>query len=330
MEKFNLKISIGANIINGPWGGGNQFAINLSNYLVKNGHDVVFDLTDTDIDVILLTDPRKKSVSSAFTHKEIFKYRKKINKNVVVVHRINECDQRKNTKGLNKKYININKKISDYTIFVSKWLYKIYQNEGFDDTRYKIILAGADKNIFNKNNGLIYDSKEKLKIVTHHWSNNWNKGFEIYKKIDNLLDDNYWNSKYEFTFIGNVPKNLKFKNTKLISPLAGKNLAQKLKENHIYITASINEPSGNHHIEAAQCGLPVLYLESGGMPEYCKKYGLSFSEINFNEKLEEIKNDYLTYKYKVNSYDYNSDDMSQEFLEVFKKLVIKKVNNSNL
>ena len=31
-----MKISIGTNIKQGPWGGGNLFAINLINYLKKN------------------------------------------------------------------------------------------------------------------------------------------------------------------------------------------------------------------------------------------------------------------------------------------------------
>ena len=39
-------------------------------------------------------------------------------------------------------------------------------------------------------------------------------------------------------------------------------IAEELKNHHIYITASINEPSGNHHIEAGQCGLPILYIGS--------------------------------------------------------------------
>ena len=56
-----MKISIGSHIIEGPWGGGNLFIINLSNYLIKEGHTVVYDLIDKDIDLILLTDPRGKT-----------------------------------------------------------------------------------------------------------------------------------------------------------------------------------------------------------------------------------------------------------------------------
>ena len=63
-----MKISIGANLFEGPWGGGNLFVKNLSEYLLGNGHEVVFDLFSNDIDIILLTDPRKSSDSSRHRH----------------------------------------------------------------------------------------------------------------------------------------------------------------------------------------------------------------------------------------------------------------------
>ena len=55
-----MKVSIGSKIVNGPWGGGNLFVKNLSNFLINNGHDVIYDLGDKDIDLILLTDPRSR------------------------------------------------------------------------------------------------------------------------------------------------------------------------------------------------------------------------------------------------------------------------------
>ena len=76
--------------------------------------------------------------------------------------------------------------------------------------------------------------------------------------------------KIQFSYIGNLPHNFEFKNSIKIQPLHGARLANKLKENHIYITASQNEPSGNHHIEAAQCGLPIMYLKSGGIQSTVK------------------------------------------------------------
>ena len=40
-----MKVSIGTNVKDGPWGGGNLFAINLTNHLIKNNfeiHDIHF------------------------------------------------------------------------------------------------------------------------------------------------------------------------------------------------------------------------------------------------------------------------------------------------
>ena len=65
----------------------------------------------------------------------------------------------------------------------------------------------------------------------------------------------------------------------------GLELASELKEHDIYITGSLNEPSGNHHIEGALfCGLPILYINSGGIAEYCS-YGLEINLDNFEEKI---------------------------------------------
>ena len=70
-----MKVSIGSKIVEGPWGGGNLFAVNLRNFLIKNGNKVIYDLSEPDIDLILLTDPRSRSESSStFNHLEISKY----------------------------------------------------------------------------------------------------------------------------------------------------------------------------------------------------------------------------------------------------------------
>ena len=49
-----MNISIGTYIKDGPWGGGNLFAINLRDYLIENNHEVVTNLNDDDIDIILI------------------------------------------------------------------------------------------------------------------------------------------------------------------------------------------------------------------------------------------------------------------------------------
>ena len=318
-----MKISIGTKIKQGPWGGGNLFALNLKNYLINKGHKVVHNLQEDDIDIILMTEPRKTSESSAFTNYDIEKYLTFKNRDCLVIHRINECDERKMTNYVNKYLLNANK-IADGTIYVSSWIKQIFHEQGINKQNNFVVLAGANKEIFNRSGYKKWDKLEKLRIVTHHWGANINKGFSIYKQLDNLLDDDEWNSKIEFKFIGNIPKDFKFNNTQTIQPLAGLELAKELKKSHVYLTASINEPSGNHHIEGAQCGLPLLFINSGGIPEYCDGYGIKFDQNNFFDKLKLMYQNYDYFLDKVNKYPRDSDKMSKEFLNIFEKLLVTK------
>ena len=323
-----MKVSIGTKIKDGPWGGGNLFAINLSNFLQSNGHQVVFDLNDNDIDLILITEPRKTSESSAFTHIDVQKYKKFVNSKVIVVHRINECDERKNTNYVNKYLIYANR-IADQTVYVSKWIMDLYLSQGIKSTYNKVIYAGADEEIFFPPSTSRKKENKKLKICTHHWGDNWNKGFDAYLLLDDLLNNQFWKEKIEFTYIGKVNKNANFKNTKIIEPIAGETLANELRNNDLYITGSINEPSGNHHIEAAQCGLPIMYIDSGGVSEYCKGFGLEYNLDNFEQKLKEIINNLYNYQTNMSNYPHTSTKMCIEYLELFNSLVLNNTLGSN-
>ena len=328
-----MKVSIGAHIKEGPWGGGNLFFKNIKNHLEANGHKIVNHLLDLDIDVILLTDPRKKSESSSFTHKEIIKYKEKINPKVQVVHRINECDERKNTKSLNEFIYSANQ-CSDATVFVSNWLKDLYLEQGYKMSSPNVIMSGSNLEVFNSNNKSLWDGKDKISIVTHHWGGNLNKGFDVYERLDEIVGETDYSSLFEFTYIGNLPEGFRFKNTKYLKPLEGLSLATELKKNHIYITASRNEPSGNHHIEGALCGLPIMYINSGALPEYCKDYGIEFNIDNLEEKLMEVINDYPLLIEKLKNYPYNSTQMSLEYENLFNSLTESKyelmnINNKN-
>jgi glycosyltransferase involved in cell wall biosynthesis len=307
-----MKISIGSKIFEGPWGGGNLFVKNFSEYLTKQGVSVVHDLYDQDIDVIILMDPRKSSYSSTFTHKDIVNYKKYINNKVFVIHRFNECDERKGTVGLNKFLIQANK-VSDKNIYVSNWLREVFYKEGIERKNDEVIMTGANTEIFNSKHFLPWDGSSRLKIVTHHWGTNINKGFEVYKQLDNYLGVKENRDRYEFTYIGKLPEDFSLVNSNHIEPLSGLGLAKELKKSHLYLTASRNEPSGNHHIEAAQCGLPILYLNSGGIPEFCKGFGMPFEKSDFFHKLEKIRSDYSKYSQNMKNYPFNSEKMSEEY-----------------
>lgn len=325
-----MKIAIGTHIKKGPWGGGNSFAINLKNFLLENGHEVVHKLNDDDIDVIIMTDPRKTSETSSINRTDIKRYLKYIKANTPVIHRINECDERRGTDYINSYYIDSNK-IADATVFVSEWLKELYLNEGIENKDLYVVKAGANKKYFSKDILKPYIKSETLKIVTHHWGTNINKGFAVYEKIDDILEFYGDKSFFSFTYIGNLPKKMKFKKIKHINPINHDKVGNVLKKYNVYLTASLNEPSGNHHIEALSCGLPILFVKSGGTTEYCQNYGLEFSAENIEEKIKNIWENYSEYQKKVKSYKYNSDDMCQQYLKIIQDTAINinKINTSN-
>tara|TARA_A100001015_G_scaffold207493_1_gene232040 strand:- start:2134 stop:3162 length:1029 start_codon:yes stop_codon:yes gene_type:complete len=316
-----MKIALGSKIQKGPWGGGNQFLNNFKNYFEKKGHSIYFDLKNKDLDIILLTDPRPKSSSASFNHFDIEKYLK-YNCKALVVYRFNECDERKNTTGINKSLIFAND-FADYSVFISTWLRDLYCNlKIFNNNNSTVILNGADNKVFFKS--LKKNKSKKISLITHHWSSHINKGFDCYKEIDNLFNDKEFKDNFDFTFVGNLPRNFKFKYTNYIEPKSGMDLSNILREHHVYITASKNEPGGNHQNEGLNCGLPVLYMNSGCMPEYCQGFGISFNKTNLKEKIYEIKNRYYEFRNKVKDYKINATNMCKNYEFLFQYLVKNK------
>tara|TARA_Y100000739_G_scaffold223489_1_gene226441 strand:- start:413 stop:1456 length:1044 start_codon:yes stop_codon:yes gene_type:complete len=319
-----MKISIGMNLTTAPWGGGNQFGNVLKTYLEKSGCYVVTDLRPEDIDIILLTEPRSKLTSSAYNDRNIQKYQKKTNGRAIVVHRINECDERKGTNYVNQLIAQANK-CADCTVFISEFLKKIYSTTSIDMTRARVILNGADTQIFYP--ATDQDCSQRslpYKVVTHHWGANWSKGFEVYQLIDQLLSQAGWRKRIEFTYIGNLPERFHFKNANHIKPLAGIDLANELRKHDIYLTASQNEPAGMHHIEGACCGLPVLYLDSGAIPEYCGDHAICFGKENLEQKLHEVIDHYGFWVERIKSYPYTADKMCSEYYALFQELTLHR------
>jgi glycosyltransferase involved in cell wall biosynthesis len=314
-----MKISIGSKIQYGPWGGGNQFAINLSQYLLTHGDQVCFNLEDPDIDVILLTEPRINLRVSAYGSREIIKYLLLKNPNAIIVHRINECDERKGSSTINRLIMAANK-IADHTVYVSAWLKELYSKLGLYPSNH-VILNGANTDIFHRKGCRLWERDEPLRLVTHHWGNHWLKGFDIYEKLDQLLNTPKYKGKIAFTYIGHLPIGFNFSHTTFQSPLFGEELANNLRKNHVYLTASRNEPGSNHQNEGACCGLPILYIKSGSLPEYCDGFGISFLPENFDEKLDEMIENYEFWASRMDQFPHTADRMCAAYTQLFQDLL---------
>ena len=104
----------------------------------------------------MITEPRKTSESSAFSHVNVSRYLRYVNSKTLVAHRINECDERKGTNYVNN-YMKYSNRFADQTIFVSNWLKNLYEDQGINKKNNSVVMAGADKDIFNtidKKNGM--------------------------------------------------------------------------------------------------------------------------------------------------------------------------------
>jgi len=178
--------------------------------------------------------------------------------------------------GTDRKIFELNQKIADVTILQSQFSLTKHLELGFDFVRPVVILNAADPEIFHPQGRIPFNDKRKIKLISVSWSDNVNKGTPVYQWLDDHLD---W-GRYEYTFVGRSP--VRFRNISMLSPIASEELAKKLRQYDVFITASSNDPCSNSLIEALACGLPALYLNSGGHPEIVGQAGLSF------ESAEEI------------------------------------------
>ena len=137
------KIALGSLIQSGPWGGGNEFAKSLCASLRRAGWEIIFDLNANDIDVILITDPRGWSPSVAFSLRQVLFYKLFVNYNCVVVHRINECDERKKTYFMNL-LLRCANSIANHSVFISNWLTTLNVSI-MPESMTSVIMNGADK-----------------------------------------------------------------------------------------------------------------------------------------------------------------------------------------
>ena len=315
-----MKIAIGSRPYDGPWGGGNRFVTALCDALGKAGHRVVHSLSDSDIDIILIVDPRMRSPNVTFGPGGIMRYLTWKNPNAIVVHRINECDERKNQAFINDKLVRANL-IADVTVFVGDWMKDLPVWQRHLREPHFVIHNGADTKIFNRQNFRPWGGQEPLKLVTHHWGYHPMKGLDVYEAIGRMIGRDVWKNRLQMTYVGNLPGGMSLDGIRHIAPLNGVALATELASHHAYVTGSINEPGGNHQNEGALCGLPLLYRNSGCLPEYCEGFGVAFEGPNDVEAgLGRLMRDYSQLVARMPLYPWTANRMTSEWLSLFERL----------
>jgi hypothetical protein len=316
-----MKIAIGQRPYQGPWGGGNRFIHALCDALTRARYEVVHDLRASDIDIILLTDPRRSSPNVCFAAGAIWRYLTFRNPRAIAVHRINECDERKGEAFINDRLVRANY-VADATVLVGKWLTKLPVWREHLRSPWFVIHNGADTSIFNRRRFRPWNGREPLRLVTHHWGYHPMKGFDVYERLDRMLLDRSWKERISFTYIGNLPKGFSFANARYVPPLDGDALAAELSSHHAYVTGSRNEPGGNHQNEGALCGLPLVFRASGCLPEYCDGFGISFEgPDDIADALEGLMARYNELVARLPAYPQTAERMTREWIALFEAVL---------
>ncbi len=312
-----MKLLINRQAKRTPWGGGTHFVTLFADYMAARGHTVVHSFS-YGIDAILMIDPRPEDGINDVNRIKAYKI---LNPKVKIVHRINDTDIARGTNFLDKLNIDSNLDVADYTVFISQWLKDYYVKRGFDNGRPSTVITnGCDLSTFAPVEKPALEGR-KLKIVTHHWSDNFNKGFDAYITLDKHLQSA---DDIEFTYVGRYFKDYKPLKTRIVPPLYGKELAAEVANHDIYLTGARYEACGMHHVEGAACGLPVIYHSSGGgVNEMCSRYGVAYNDVDslFNG-IQKVKNEILDYKKMVDDAraSLSSDIMCQKYRELLENI----------
>lgn len=297
-----MKIFINRKPVSGPWGGGNKTVSKLSSALKNIGHEVYYNLDRNDFDVLVCIDPRPNN--EGIWYQTLLNYKNQFG--TKIIQRVGDVGSHGKPELFN--LVKATVEYSDTIIYTSNWA----KDQIKSVTKNQIVIPNRPANIYHeyKNNRPMSD---RIKMVTHHWSNNPKKGFDTYSFIDSELSE-----KIDFTYIGRLPSGFSFKNSNYIEPKDNDFLSKHLPKHDIYLTASKEEAGANHVLEGLAAGLPVLYHQNGGsIPEYVGDLGVSFNDNHdLIDGIDKLTKNFNKYQEKCLKYNDSIDETIEEYIKV--------------
>jgi len=231
--------------------------------------------------------------------------------NVLYVHRVDGLIDvyRGRDDGTDRGIFLVNQRFAEKTIFQSRYSLEKHMELGMEFKNPVVVMNAADPDIFHSRGRTEFSHDRKARLIASSWSDNVNKGAIDYQWLDEHLD---WD-RYEMTFVGRSP--VMFKNIRTLPAVDSYRMAQLFREHDIYITASRNDPCSNSLIEALTCGLPAVYLHSGGHPEIVKQAGAGFEAAEeIPELLDRLVRGYESYQSSISVP--SIEEVSGEYLKV--------------
>lgn len=304
----------------GPFGGGNQWLNQISTYLRRQGYRVVFSLDDR-ADLVMGTHAGLGG-DLAFSYAEVAAAKRR-NPALRCIQRINDNDARKGTGGMDAELAAGNA-AADHTVFVSSWLRDYHAARWFEASRpHSVIINGADPAVFHPFGNRPWTAGEPLRLVTHHWSDNRSKGFDVYEEIDGMIAAGRLPG-VELWIIGRWPAGLRWRAARTFGPCAGRALAGLLRQCHVAVTASRFEPGAMHPVESLQCGLPLLYhADGGGTVELGDKFGVLLRE-DIPSAVEEMRQSYSALRSRLLREGPSGDGMCLQYRQLTQSILAQR------
>lgn len=269
-----------------PFGGGNQFMTALRKVLTERGFRIAENTTKPRATACIFN-----SFNFDFDH-----LRRMRKSGCRMIHRVDGpiLAYRGFDDGVDGRIAEINSELADVTVFQSEYSLAKTQELGFEFVNPVMIGNAADPEIFHPRGRIEFDRGRKVRLISSSWSDNVNKGGPIYK----WLEDNLDRERFEYTFMGRASE--EFRWIQAHDPVPSRELADILRNHDIFITASLNDPCSNSVIEALSCGLPVVYLDSGGHSELVGTAGPGFDhQAEIPGVLERLMADYEAYQSRI-------------------------------
>ena len=166
----------------------------------------------------------------------------------------------------------LNYAFADATIAISQATIDMYRSIGIELVEPHVVHNVVDASIFHPQGREPFDRSRKTRLVAVSWSDNPRKGGPTYRWLEDALD---WD-RYSFTYVGNTQE--EFERIEVVPPVASHELAELLRAHDVFVTATENDAYSNALVEALSCGLPAVYLDSGGSGEAVQGAGFGFTE----------------------------------------------------
>jgi glycosyltransferase involved in cell wall biosynthesis len=280
---FRADVSMFFDFVPAPYGGANQFLHALWSELARRG----LRLENNSI-----SRTTRACLYNSYNFKAS-RLRRLKRSECRMVHRVDGPIgvYRADESAIDKEIWALNQEFADATVFQSRYSLEKHRELNLEFKNPTVIPNAVDPAIFHGAGREPFDPLRKIRLISTSWSANPHKGSGVYAWLGVHLDPR----RFEYTFVGRSPVPLEGVN--VIPPVDSSTLASLLRHHDIYITASRNDPCSNALLEALSCGLPAIYLDSGGHRDLVGQAGLAFTDVEaVPALLDVLVGDYESYR----------------------------------